>query len=57
MRLFIMLCIMIMFLSGCRVMLYIAIGPQSVKRMTINMEGQKADPNIPQGLIKVGLIP
>ena len=48
--------ISILFFSGCRCIIYCAVGPQSIDKIKIEMEGQKADPNIPEGLIKAGVI-
>ncbi len=44
-------------LSGCAGIFYVRIGPQSIKKVTIILEEQEADPNIPKGLVSVGLIP
>ncbi len=44
------------FLSGCAVIAYVRIGPQKVKKVTIILEEQEADPNIAEAMIKVGAI-
>jgi len=42
-------------LGGCRLIIYGAIGEQSIEKLKLEMIGQKADPNIPSGLINVGV--
>ena len=55
-NLFLWIVILVLTLTGCATIAYIRIGPQKVKRVTIIMEEQEADPNIPSGLIKVGAL-
>ncbi len=43
-------------LVGCRLALYVGIGPQKFDKAQFSIEGQEADPNIPPGLIDVGLL-
>lgn len=51
----IMLVIMlVVMLSGCRVICYICIGPQKLDEVQVTIKGQKADPNITPSLIEVG---
>jgi len=42
-------------LLGCRLGLYVGIGPQQFDKVSIEIEGQKADPNIPEGLFDIGV--
>ena len=53
----ILIVVLLVLLSGCRALLYVCIGPQKSKKVEITVEGQAADPNIPEGLINVGLLP
>ena len=54
--LIILLIMLVMSMIGCRCMIYIAVGHQSIEEMTLQLKGQVADPNVPAGLIKVGAI-
>jgi len=45
-----------LFLGGCRVFFYGAVGHQSARRIEVDIEGQEADPNIPIELINAGLL-
>ncbi len=47
---------LLVLLSGCAAVCYIRIGPQKAKQIQVTIEGQEADPNIPEGMIDVGVI-
>ncbi len=48
---------LLVLLSGCAVVCYVRIGPQKAKKIKVVIEGQEAEPNIPEGLIDIGLLP
>lgn len=52
----ILLLIVIDILGGCSLGLYVRIGPQKAKKVSLVIDGQESDPNIPKGLISVGLL-
>ncbi len=46
MKVLILLILTLIFVSSCRVALYVAIGPQSVEEAEFKLTNQKADPNM-----------
>ncbi len=43
-------------MGGCRCIFYLALGHQKINELNVSLKGQEADPNIPAGLVKVGVI-
>ena len=51
-----LLVIVVLAFNGCSFICYARFGPQKLKKVQVTLEGQEADPNIPKGLIDVGIL-